>query len=190
MEVKDYEMVNGLLHRIVLSSDGEMTTVPVIPDVGARAVVLDGTRRVLTWRNMILHTLHNSTAGGHVGMHALEHRVTEVAWWKGLARDCRSWCMRCVSCRAIKGQVHGSAFSRSERYTAPFRALQVDLVGPLSPESQECDYIVTTLDMFSPWVWLSQISGKSPEVVAGVLYRYVCLGPCGFPSYLEEQQRS
>ena len=145
---------------------------------------------MLTWRNMILHVTHNSMAGGHPGAHALEQRVAEQAWWPRLSKNCHSWCMRCVVCRTIKGRVHGTAFSRSERYTASFRALCIDLVGPLSPESDDCDYIVTTMDMFSLWLWLTAISGKTPQAVAEALYKYVYLDLAGFPMILRSDNGS
>ena len=79
MSVTDYEMVDGLLHRKVRTPEGEMTSVPVIPDGGVKSALVNGKRRMLTWRNMILHVTHNSTAGGHPGAHALEQRVSEQA---------------------------------------------------------------------------------------------------------------
>ena len=75
MSVGDYEIVNGLLHKRVRSADGELTSVPAIPDGGVKSALVGGKRRMLTWRNMILHVMHNSTAGGHPGAHALEQRV-------------------------------------------------------------------------------------------------------------------
>ena len=75
MAVKDYEMVDGLLHRKVRTPEGEMASVPVIPDGGVKSALVNGKRRMLTWRNMILHVLRNSTAGGHLGAHALEQRA-------------------------------------------------------------------------------------------------------------------
>ena len=78
-DIGEYEIKDGLLGKRVRLASGECHVVPVIPTGGARAVIWNGQRRVLTWRNWILHVLHNSTAGGHVGEHALEERVLEVA---------------------------------------------------------------------------------------------------------------
>ena len=70
MAVKDYEMVDGLLHRKVRTPECEMASVPIIPDGGVKSALVNGKRKMLTWRNMILHVMHNSTAGGHIGAHA------------------------------------------------------------------------------------------------------------------------
>ena len=119
-----------------------------------------------------------------MGEHALEQRVLEVAWWRRLGKDCHSWCMRCAVCRAIEGQPQGSTAWRSERYTAPFRVLMVDLVGPLEPESEGYRYILTAMDVFSLWSWLVPLETKEPSEVSGALYRNVYLDLAGFPLIL------
>ena len=63
-DLGDYDVQNGLLARKVRLSSGEYHFVPVIPSGGARAITWNGQKSVLTWRNWILHVLHNSTAGG------------------------------------------------------------------------------------------------------------------------------
>ena len=100
-DVGDYEIQDGLLAKKVRLSSGQYHYVPVIPSGGARAITWNGQKRMLTWKHWILHILHNTTAGGHVGEHALEQRVLEIGWWKRLGRDCHSWCMRCAVCRAV-----------------------------------------------------------------------------------------
>ena len=80
MAVSDFEIVDGLLHRKVKTPDGEMASVPAIPDGGVKSALVNGKRMMLTWRNMILHVVHNSTAGGHPGAHATaSFRVGMVA---------------------------------------------------------------------------------------------------------------
>ena len=189
-DVVNYEMVQGLLGRKVRSPDGYTIVVPVIPMGGACAINWNGKRRVLDWRSWILHVLHNSTAGGHVAMPALAQRVMEVAWWPRLSRDCEAWTRKCVTCRVIKGQPHGSASWRSERYTSPFRVLQVDLVGPLEPASDSNAYILTVIDCFSLWLWLVGLADKRPATVAQALYCQVYLVLAGFPVILRSDNGS
>ena len=42
MAVGDYEAVDGLLHRRVRTPEGEMTSVPVIPDGGVKSAIVNG----------------------------------------------------------------------------------------------------------------------------------------------------
>ena len=174
-----------LLAKKVRLANGEYHYVPVIPAGGARAITWSGQKRVLTWRNWILHVLHNSTAGGHVGEHALEQRVLEVAWWKRLGRDCHSWCMRCAVCRAIKGQPQGGTSWRSERYTAPFRVLMVDLVGPLEPESEGNRWILTAMDV-QPLELADPLGNKGCQGSRRCTLQACVLGSVGVPTYFTE----
>ena len=59
----------------------------------------------------------------------------------------------------------------------------VDLVGPLEPESEGCRYILTAMDVFSLWSWLTPLVNKEPGEVSGALYRNVYLDCAHFRSY-------
>ena len=113
-----------------------------------------------------------------------------MAWWPRLSRDCEAWTRKYLTCRAIKGQPHGSASWRSERYTSPFRVLQVDLVGPLEPASDSNAYILTVIDCFSLWLWLVGLADKRPATVAQALYCQVYLDLAGFPVILRSDNGS
>eukprot|EP00969_Alexandrium_andersonii_P157117 6945142-Alexandrium_andersonii.AAC.1 len=162
----------------------DVTLSVAVPSGGVRGVTINGKRYTLGWRSWILWHLHNSTAGGHVGGAALEARVLDVAWWPGLARDVESWVRRCPVCRAIKGRPLGSASWRSERYSAPFRVLQIDLITDLHPESDGCRHVLSAIDGFTEWLWLVPLVDKKPSTVAEALYLSVYLDLAGFPVIL------
>lgn len=167
-ELPLYCIKDGLLSRRVNLPSGE-TVVPVIPKGGKKAVVTGGKKRVLSWRKWILHYLHCSTAGGHVSMPHLQQRVQEVAWWGKIGTDCIEWVRSCPICKMVKGQPHGSAAWRSERYTSPFRVLQIDLMGPYEPHCEGNSMVLSVIDMFSLWLWLVPIVDKEGETVAEAL---------------------
>ena len=118
-----FEIVNGLFARKVRKKSGEGGLVPVIPRGRVRCIIAQRKRREIEWRPWLLHILHNTTAGGHVGMPALEQRVLKCVWWPNLHVDCENWCRKCIACRASKGVAAGSSTWRSDRYTSPFRVL-------------------------------------------------------------------
>ena len=101
--------------------------------------------------------------------HLLE-KVQEVGWWKGMVQDCVRWCDNCVTCKATKGHTHASSSWRSERYTSPFRVLQIDLCGSWEPRSQGCNFVLTAIDMFSQWLWLVPIVDNKAPTVALALF--------------------
>ena len=160
-EVVDFVLKDGLVCRRLRRPGSEEDQVPVIPEGGQRAIVTSGKRYVLSWRNWILHMLHNTTSGGHVGSAALEERVKDHCWWPGLGRDCEAWTRRCPQCRAVKGRPLGTTVVRSQRYTAPFRILQIDLITDLRPESEGCMHILSAIDGFTEWLWLVPLDRRS-----------------------------
>ena len=46
------------------------------------------------------------------------------------------------------------------------------------------------MDMFSLWLWLSAIAGKTPQVVAEALYKRVYLDVAGLPMTLRSDDGS
>ena len=93
-EVGHYEVAEGLLCRRVHRPDGDVIRAPVIPEGGARACLVNGKRYQLGWRQQLLHLMHNTTSGGHVGGAALEARLLDHVWWPGLGKDVEAWCRR------------------------------------------------------------------------------------------------
>ena len=180
----EFAVIDGLLGRHVHLPGGADRIVPVIPAGGNRAIVQSGRRHVLSWRAWVLHHAHNTAAGGHIGASAMVNKILTVGWWPNLQADCDSWVARCLTCRATKGQVIGSATWRSERYTSPFRVIQVDLITDLRPESDGNVHIVSAIDVFSLWLWLIPIPDKAARTVATALLRHVYLDLAGFPVLL------
>ena len=97
---------------------------------------------------------------------------------------------RCIRCPVYEDQPQEETVWGSERYTAPFRVLMVDLVGPLEPQGEGNRYILTAMDVFSLWSWLVPLESKDPKEVAGALYRYVYLDLSGFPLILRSDNGS
>ena len=191
VDTHNYTVVDGLLSRRIRRKHGDVYSVPVIPDGGVRAVEFNGQKRILTWRNWILHLLHNTAAGAHIGDEKLEERVMEVAWWPGLNKDCAEWTRKCVVCKAVKGQPIGSAWWRSERYTAPFRVLQMDLIGEIVPQTAEgYNFVLTVVDCFTTWLWLVPLVGKSSAAVAEAFFLHIVLDLAGFPVILRSDRGS
>ena len=66
----------------------------------------------------------------------------------------------------------------------------VDLVGPLELESEGYRYILTAMDVFSLWSWLTPLESKDPKEVAGALHGYVYMDLAGFPLILRSDNGS
>ena len=60
----------------------------------------------------------------------------------------------------------------------------------MEPVSEGYSYILTAMDVFSLWSWLSPLESKGPRVLAGALYRYLYLDLAGFPLILRSDNES
>ena len=64
-----------------------------------------------------------------------------------LAELCEQWVRPCPVCRAVKARSQASAAWRSERYAAPMRCLQIDLVGPATDGHERLKYAMAAIGM-------------------------------------------
>ena len=177
-------MSDGILWPWIHVSGGGSRLLMAVTEGGYRANTVNGKRHVLSWRAWMLHHAHNTAAGGHVGADGVENKILTVGWWSDLRKDCEAWVSRCITCRAIKGHTLGASTWRSERYTSPFRVLQVDLITDLVPISNGYSHILTAIDCFTLWIWLIPIVDKSAISVATALLYGVYLDLAGFPVIL------
>jgi len=54
-------------------------------------------------RPQVLHALHNTTTGGHFGVHKTLDRVRERFYWCRCHRNTEAWCRACDVCASRKG---------------------------------------------------------------------------------------
>eukprot|EP00969_Alexandrium_andersonii_P240813 10630775-Alexandrium_andersonii.AAC.1 len=64
-EAVDFEIVDGLLTRVVKRPGEDVAMSVAVPAGGVRGMTINGKRYTLGWRSWILWHLHNNTAGGH-----------------------------------------------------------------------------------------------------------------------------
>ncbi|KAG8480509.1 hypothetical protein CXB51_024639 [Gossypium anomalum] len=51
----------------------------------------------------IFSLFHDGALGGHSGVHATRHRISNLLYWKGLTTDVKHWVRECVICQCCKG---------------------------------------------------------------------------------------
>ena len=185
-----YVFKNGLLRKGVRDGAGEPILVVCLPDEGKKgAKGPDGKTRTLTWRKYVMHHEHFAPVGAHVGYPKLADVLKKRFYWPQMDTDAQKFVAGCRICKAVKGIPAGSVSWRSERYTAPMRALQIDLVGPIKPTTRSGNNMVlTVIDMFTLWLWLCPISGKSAETVAWALLQACYMDIAGFPVILRSDR--
>ena len=96
--------------------------------------------------------------------------------------DVMRWCAGCEHCQRENRPTSQAAWTRTELYSRPFRALQFDMVtcsqtetGAGKGRKTGALHILTVICLFSRWVWLIPIKTKSAKDIAKALLEKVML---------------
>ena len=139
------------------------------------------------YRERLLLEYHNGPLGGHPGRERTCELLEKDWWWPHMFEDVRRWCARCQDCASESGLTGASAWTRTEFFNRPFRALQFDTItcrDKLVGDGEGTPYVLTVICCFSRWCWLIPIEDRTSEKIAnGLLYR-VFLGVALFPAIL------
>ncbi|XP_070174493.1 uncharacterized protein [Littorina saxatilis] len=157
-----------VLYRRMTRKDGNIVDQIVVP------VLL---------RKEVLGIAHDGLLAGHGGIQTTIARIHSNFFWKGLYKDVREYCHSCDICQrsVAKGRVPNVPLDFMPRITEPFKRVAIDLVGPLSPPSEEGHrYILSVIDIATRYpeaIPLKNIDTVSvAEALLGVFARM------GFPS--------
>ena len=111
----------------------------------------------------------------HLGKEKSVLATAKDYWWPTLTQDVEYWVKTCVVCQATKVTRHnrpkiGFYPSNSER----FQYVHMDLVGPLSIESEENRYILTAKDRSTGFLVTTPIKNKKAETVRKAFIQSWC----------------
>jgi hypothetical protein len=118
-------------------------------------------------RTKLVAALHDSTMGGHSGVHATYHRLKKLFVWKGMKTDVEDFVKQCQICQKAKGErVHPAGLLQP--LSVPQGAWQdiaMDFIEKL-PKSSGYDTILVVVDRFSKYAHF--IALKHPFTAAQV----------------------
>jgi len=122
-------------------------------------------------RHFILFQVHHSLAGGHRSARELLPLLRRLVYWRGLGLDLHYWCDEiCLPCarRRRSGRI-GYYHMRSAK-GSPFRWVQMDLVGPITPLGDgKYAYVLTYICVFSKYSFFRSLESKDAPCVAQAL---------------------
>ena len=101
-------------------------------------------------RKSVLLAAHDSLMAGHGAVRRTLLRVRSHFFWPRVSSDVREYCMSCDICQrsVAKGRVPPVPLERMPLVDEPFKRIAIDLVGPLSPPSEEKHrYILSVIDV-------------------------------------------
>ena len=92
------------------------------------------------------------SAGGHVGITALNTKIVERFYWRNLYIDIVEYVRACERCALRKRAPHFKSKAKSwDRSDYPWQVVQTDFIGPLRKSKEGYLYILTFIDLLTGW---------------------------------------
>ena len=111
---------------------------------------------------------HAHEHAGHQGMERTLHRLTQNAYWVGMARDVAQYCSRCVRCQTTKALPGVPAPLQPVIASRPWELVGVDVLKvPMSLQGNE--YILVAQDYFSKWPFAVPMPDQRAERIVRIL---------------------
>jgi len=102
-------------------------------------------------RNDLLHEVHDSPTGGHLGQRKTLARLQSLCFWPGMSRDVDDYVRGCVRCAQVKPSQQSPAglLHPLPIPSRPWETISIDFIGPLPRTSDYKDMILVVGDKFS-----------------------------------------
>ncbi|MCG8078922.1 MAG: hypothetical protein JAY75_22120, partial [Candidatus Thiodiazotropha taylori] len=136
-QIYRYEVRRGILYRIYEQTRG--TTVCEVKQIVVPSV----------YRKQVMKLAHETIVGGHMGIRKTSDRITASFHWPGIISDATRFCRSCDVCQRTvpEGKVSKIPLGTMPIMDEPFKRLACDLIGPVTPISENGNrYILTVVD--------------------------------------------
>ena len=123
-------------------------------------------------RPRIMEVAHGSIMGGHLGIKKTTDKIQSAFYWAGILGDVTRFCKSCDICQKTvnKGSVPKVPLQKMPLIDKPFKRVAIDLVGPISPPSEEGHrYILTLVDFATRYPEAVPLKTIDTETVAEAL---------------------
>ena len=123
-------------------------------------------------RPRIIEVAHGSIMGGHLGINKTTDKIESAFYWPGIQGGVTRLRKSCDVCQKTvnKGSVPKVPLQKMPLIDNPFKRVDIDLVGPISPPSEEGHrYILTLVDFATRYPEAVPLKTIDTETVAEVL---------------------
>ena len=123
-------------------------------------------------RRPIMEVAHGSIMGGHMGIKKTTDKIQSAFYWPGIQGDVTRFCKSCDVCQKTvsKRSVPKVPLEKMPLIDKPLKGVEIDLVGPISPPSEDGHrYILTLLDFLTRYPEAVPLKNIDTETVAEAL---------------------
>ncbi|XP_068212662.1 uncharacterized protein [Palaemon carinicauda] len=133
--VYQYIIDKGFLYRKCIQSNNRVM-------LGVKVLVVPR-----KFRELIMKMAHDSLLAGHFSNCKTEDKVFALYFWPGATADILRYCRSCDICQRTtsQGRVKKAPLQTVPIITEPFAKVAADIVGPLSPPSEDGHRFILTL---------------------------------------------
>ena len=120
-------------------------------------------------RPRIMEVAHESVMKGHLGIKKTTEKIESAIYWPGIQGDITRSCKSCDVCEKTvnEGSVPKVPLQKMLLIDKPFERVAIDLVGPISPPSEEGhEYILTLVDFATRYPEAVPLKTIETETVA------------------------
>ena len=122
----------------------------------------------------VLHELHSSPFGGHMGMGRTIGRITEHYWWRDMKASVREYIRTCPACNARNERHSENAvpLAPEPRIAQPFARIGVDYMEePCTPRGNRA--VLVVIDHATKWVEAKACPDETAETAARFIFENV-----------------
>jgi hypothetical protein len=129
-----------------------------------------------TLQQQLLHAVHDSPTGGHMGLSKTWARLSSTCWWPGMRAMIEDYVRGCQTCAATKPELRKPAglLHPLPIPEKPWQVISIDFVGPLPRTPDHFDMILVVVDKFSKMAhFIATTSHATAKHTAKLLLEHV-----------------
>ena len=155
-----FEEKGGIMYRVYQKNDvnhGKAIRQVLVPE---------------SLRKHVLKVAHDSIMGGHLGSKKTADKIQATFYWPGLLGDVTRFCRSCDTCQKTvpRGRVTRVPLQKMPLVDSPFKRVAIDLIGPITPASEEGHrYVLTLVDYATRYPEAVPLKKIDTETVAEAL---------------------
>ena len=124
----------------------------------------------------LIHEVHDSPTGGHMGLSKTWARLSSTCWWPGMRAMIEDYVRGCQTCAATKPELRKPAglLHPLPVPEKPWQVISIDFVGPLPRTPDHFDMILVVVDKFSKMAhFIATTSHATAKHTAKLLLEHV-----------------
>jgi hypothetical protein len=168
-----YFLQKGLLCSYAIPENGIKRTVVVVPK---------------ELQTEVMHYYHGAPQGLHRGRKRMYATLRYYYIWKGMAAAVEAYCKACPICIYETPDTNPQVvLGRSTITEKPNVIVNIDIVGPFLPSTDQMRYILTMQCDFSKYVLAFPLRRKTAESIVKTVVQY-WVAPFGAPQYVRSDE--